>query len=93
MGSDHCPISLIIRPSTLHVKASDAELASRWRTFDWGRMEDELFQKQRKIAQAAYLRKWDKVERMQAELVETTAAKALAVVQLRQETLPRAWMA
>ena len=79
MGSDHCPISLIIRPSTLHVKASDAELASRWRTFDWGRMEDELFQKQRKIAQAAYLRKWDKVERMQAELVETTAAKALAV--------------
>jgi len=78
-GSDHCPVSIVLRTGSLHVKESDAELGSRWRTIDWSRMEEELFQKQKKIAEAAYHRDMEKVERLQAELIQMTAARALAV--------------
>ena len=42
-------------------------------------MEEELFQNQKEIAQAAHVRRWDEVRRLQDKLVNSYAAKTLAV--------------
>ena len=42
-------------------------------------MEEELFQNQKEIAQAAHVRRWDEVRRLQDKLVSSYAAKTLAV--------------
>jgi len=78
-GSDHCPISLILRPSITHRDTSEEDLAVRWRTIDWSTMEEELFQQQKEIAQAAYSQNWGEVRRLQDKLVNSYAAKALAI--------------
>ena len=46
---------------------------------DWSIMEEELFKNQKEIAQAAYLRDWPEVRRLQDKLVSSYAAKTLAV--------------
>ncbi len=42
-------------------------------------MEEELFENQKEIAQAAHVRNWNDVRRLQDKLVNSYAAKALAV--------------
>lgn len=80
-GSDHCPISIIIGAISYHQSSSDTDedLAVRWRTIDWIKMEDELFRKQRKLALAAYNRDWDNVKILQDKLVASLAARVMAV--------------
>ena len=79
LGSDHCPISLSIRPIIQHNDLSEEDLAVRWRSIDWSIMEEELFQNQKEIAQAAHVRRGDEVRRLQDKLVSSYAAKTLAV--------------
>ena len=79
LGSDHCPISLSIRPIIPYHDLSEEDLAVRWRSIDWSIMEEELFQNQKEIAQAAHVRRWDEVRRLQDKLVNSYAAKTLAV--------------
>lgn len=55
LGSDHCPISLIIRPIASHRDTSEEDLAVRWRSIDWSIMEEELWKTQKEIAQAAHI--------------------------------------
>lgn len=78
LGSDHCPLSFVIRPITVHQELSEEDLAVRWRSTDWSVLEEELFEKQ-KISQAADVRNWEEVKILQDELVNSYAAKMLAV--------------
>lgn len=77
--SDHCPISIIIGAITLHLGTTDEDLAVRWRTIDWSKMEKELFRKQKELALAAYNRNWQAVRVLQDELTASYPAKVLAV--------------
>ncbi len=79
LGSDHCPISLVIRPIMPHYDFLEEDLAVRWRSIDWSIMEEELFKNQKEIALAAYIRNWDKVRQLQDKLVNSYAAKTLAI--------------
>ena len=77
--SDHCPISIIMGAITIPHETSDEDLAVRWRTIDWPKMENELFRLQSKLAAAAYDRDWEKVKTLQDDLVASYAAKVMAV--------------
>lgn len=79
LGSDHCPISMVIGKITLHRDMSDEDLAVQWRTIDWPKMRQALFQKQRELALAAYQCQWSKIRPLQDELVASYAARVLAV--------------
>jgi len=78
-ASDHCPISIIIGAITFQQETSDEDMAVRWRTIDWPKIENELFRKQSKLALTAYNRDWENVKIMQNELVASYAARVLAV--------------
>ena len=77
--SDHCPISIIMGAITDKREITDEDLAVRWRTIDWPKMENELFQYQNQLALAAYNRDWKSVKILQDKLVASYAAKVLAV--------------
>ena len=77
--SDHCPISIILGAITFQQETTDEDMAVRWRTIDWPKMENELFRKQNKLAFAAYNRDWENVKIMQDKLVASYAARVLAV--------------
>lgn len=79
LGSDHCPISLILNSVSPRKEMSSEDMAVMWRGADWDKLEDQLFAKQRKIAAAAASRNWQKVEWLQRELVNSLYAKMLAV--------------
>lgn len=79
LGSDHCPISMLINPVRPKQAMDDEDMAVIWRTIDWPKMEQELAKKQQDLAYAAYNRQWDEVERLQRELVCSWAARVLAV--------------
>lgn len=79
LGSDHCSISLTIRPIAPQRDISEEDLAVRWRSIDWSIMEEELWQTQKEIALAAHMRKWDEVRLLQDKLVSSYAARTLAV--------------
>lgn len=79
LASDHCPISIITRAALVQNEISEEELAVRWRTIDWNKMEKELFRIQRSLALAAYRRDWDNVKILQDKLVVSYSAKVLAV--------------
>ena len=79
VASDHCPISLVIAPPAVKRSIEDENLAIMWRTIDWPKMEEELFQLQQRLALAAYTRDWTEVRELQGELFESFAAKVLAV--------------
>ena len=78
-ASDHCPVSMTIVPDRSKRSMSDEDLAVMWRSIDWDVMEEVLAQKQKALAQAAYDRNWPLVDRLQRELVDSLAAKVLAV--------------
>jgi len=78
-GSDHCPITLSISPPALNRSLTDENLGMMWRTIDWSKMEEELQKMQFKIADAANNREWKIVEKLEAELVASFAARVLAV--------------
>ncbi len=77
--SDHCPISIIMGAITIPQETSDEDMAVRWRTIDWPKMENELFRKQSKLADAAYNRDWENVKILQDKLVASYAARVMAV--------------
>lgn len=77
--SDHCPISIIMNTVTVLRETSDEDLAVRWRTIDWPKMENELFQTQSRLAKAAYDRNWEQVKILQSTLVTSCAARVMAV--------------
>lgn len=79
LGSDHCPISMLLNPMKPKVQMDNEDLAVIWRTIDWPIMKDILLQKQQDLAYAAYNRKWGQVEILQQELVHSWAARVLAV--------------
>lgn len=79
LGSDHCPISLILNSVTPRKEISGEDMAVMWRSADWEKMEDQLLRKQRKISMAASKRNWQMVEWLQKELVNSLYARMLAV--------------
>lgn len=79
LGSDHCPISMIISPSRPKGEMDDNDMEVIWRTIDWGKMEQELLLMQQDLAYAAYNRDWEKVEQMQQTIVRSWSARVLAV--------------
>lgn len=79
VASDHCPISILLGRPLRQQTQSEEDLAVQWRTIDWEKMEEELFRQQRSIAFAAYQRDWSAVEKEQARLVSSYAAKVMAV--------------
>lgn len=79
LGSDHCPISMVLNYVKPRHNLSDDDLAVLWRTIDWAKMEDELMRYQGKLAEAAFQRNWAAVERLQQALVRSWAARVLAV--------------
>lgn len=79
LGSDHCPISLILNSIAPRKEVSGEDMAVMWRGADWDKLEDQLLAKQRKIALAAADKNWQMVEWKQKELVNSLAAKMLAV--------------
>ena len=79
LGSDHCPISLILNSITPRKEVSGEDMAVMWRSADWDKMEDQLLKKQKKISIAAAKHNWQMVEWLQKELVNTLYARMLAV--------------
>lgn len=78
-GSDHCPISMDFKLIQPEADASDEDLATIWRTIDWAKMNLELRTMQEELAQAAFERDWRKVSWLQDKLLNSWAAKVLAV--------------
>ena len=78
-GSDHCPISMIFNPVVPKLEMSDRDMAAIWASINWDTLEEVLLSMQQDLAYAAYNREWDKVDRLQNELVRSWAARALAV--------------
>lgn len=79
LGSDHCPISLMLQPAAPRKELSDGDMAAMWRGLDWTRLEDQLLEQQQSLARVAFAGHWDHVSLLQKELVRSIAAKALAV--------------
>ena len=78
-GSDHCPISMLFNPVTPKLEMSDRDMVAIWASINWDTLEEVLLSMQQDLAYAAYNREWDKVDRLQNELVRSWAARALAV--------------
>lgn len=78
-GSDHCPISLIIRSTAQRREISADNMAAMWKAVDWTKAHDQLFQMQKALSQAADIRDWEKVKVLQEKIVDSWAAKMLAV--------------
>lgn len=79
LGSDHCPISMLFSPVNPKRELNDMDMAAIWSAIDWTRLEDTLLSMQQDLAYAAYNREWDKVDMLQRQLVDSWAARALAV--------------
>lgn len=79
LGSDHCPISLVLRPMAPRKELSNEDMAAMWRGLDWAQLEDELLEYQRSLARVAFAGHWGHVAELQKKLVRSLAAKALAV--------------
>lgn len=79
LASDHCPISMLFYPVKPNREMDDDDMTAVWRAIDWERLEDILLSMQQDLAYAAYNREWDRVDRLQHQLVNSWAARALAV--------------
>lgn len=79
MGSDHCPISMLFYPVAQKADMDDEALTRLWQDTDMAEMERELASKQKAIALAAFYRDWNMVKLLQGELVQSWAARVLAV--------------
>lgn len=79
LGSDHCPISLILQPAAPRKELSDEDLAAMWRGLNWEALEDQLLELQQSLARVTFAGHWNHVKQLQKELVRSLAAKALAV--------------
>ncbi len=78
-GSDHCPISLTLKPIIWEQDETDEELARKWGAIDWEEMEEQLLQMQRELSEAAFYRRWDQIALLRDRVIESRAAKVLAV--------------
>lgn len=76
---DHTPISMIFNPVAPEKDIDDDDLAEMWRNTDWKKLEQELRDMQKKLAQAAFERKWRKVRYIQYQIENSWAARFLAV--------------
>jgi len=79
LGSDHCPISMLFYPVRPKREMDDTDMSTIWRAIDWNRLEETLLAMQQDLAYAAYNREWDMVDMLQRHLVNSWAARALAV--------------
>ena len=79
LGSDHCPISMCITPTPPKPVLDDEDLAAMWRNIDWEKMNEEVFERQAAIAEAAYYQKWDQVQILQDVLVRSWSARVISV--------------
>jgi len=79
LGSDHCPISMIISPPVHKPQLDDRDLAAMWRSIAWNMVTDDVFNMQVDIAKAAFYKRWDQVEELQEILVRSWAARVISV--------------
>lgn len=79
LGSDHCPISMLFYPVRPKREMDDSDMSAIWRAIDWTRLEETLLSMQQDLAYAAYNREWDAVDILQNHLVNSWAARAMAV--------------
>lgn len=79
VGSDHCPVSIVIAPPTLYSDQKVEDLVSRWQAIDWTEMEKLLFNMQIELFQAATQQDWEVVSQLQRRIENSWPAKAMAV--------------
>ena len=53
VGSDHCPVSIVITPPILYPDQKSEDLVSRWQATDWTEIEILLFNMQTELFEAA----------------------------------------
>lgn len=82
LGSDHCPVSIMISPPVLYKSRQQEELVARWQTIDWDKMREHLFAMQKELAEAAFLRDWEQVDCLQKRIMYSETARALAVYEV-----------
>lgn len=79
LGSDHCPVSIVITPPVLYANRTIEELVARWQATDWTEIEKLLYNMQVELFEAAYHQNWDLVSRLQKRIESSWPARALAV--------------
>lgn len=79
VASDHCPISMIFCPIKPRRELDDDDMTAIWQSIDWDRLRESLLSLQQDLAYAAYSLEWDKVAELQNRVVNSWAARALAV--------------
>lgn len=85
LGSDHCPVSLLLQPTAPRKELSDEDLAAMWRGLNWEALEDQLLEIQQSLVRVAFAGHWSHVTELQKKLVRSLAAKALAVRHVVQQ--------
>ena len=79
VGSDHCPVSIVITPPILYPDQKSEDLVSRWQATDWTEIEMLLFNMQTELFEAAIHQDWNLVSRLQRRIEASWPARALAV--------------
>lgn len=87
LASDHCPIFMLFYPVKLNREMDDDDMAAVWRAIDWERLEDILLSMQQDLSYAAYNREWDRVDRLQHQLVNSWTARALAIREMLRRSI------
>ena len=84
---------MLFCPVRVKQEINEDDLADVWQTIDWDRMEDTLLSMQQDISYAAYNREWDKVSGLQHRLVNSWAARAMAVKETLKHNARCGWSA
>ena len=82
VGSDHCPVSIVITPPILYPDQKSEDLVSRWQATDWTEIEILLFNMQTELFEAAIHQDWNLVSRLRRRIEASWPARALAVCEV-----------
>lgn len=79
MGSDHCPVTLVVDMDAGNALPNARALEREWQRMDWDRAEAELSRWQQQMAKAAYAGNWERVAALQKRIAFSPGCHALAV--------------
>ena len=78
---------MLFYPVKPNREMDDDDMAAVWRAIDWERLEDILLSMQQDLSYAAYNREWDRVDRLQHQLVNSWTARALAIREMLRRSI------
>ena len=78
---------MLFSPVKPNREMDDDDMAAVWRAIDWERLEDILLSMQQDLSYAAYNREWDRVDRLQHQLVNSWTARALAIREMLRRSI------